>query len=1243
MSKTKVSLGICAMEKKVKSKQMQSILNEISKFEEFKIIIFDKQVIFDYPIEEWPIVDSLIIFFSNGFPFSKGLEYVRLRKPFLINDFENQKIFWDRRNIFKTLSQNGIPTCNYVIFDRGDIIDNDPISGEKVKFKDDEKEIEKLIEKYHNKEQNRKSIVNVKSYEEKLGNFVPNSIYTNVFDLMNFDNINNLSKSDVKLDSNNIKHESDFEYFKNKKDGIDNLSYKIEEKEINDNNLNNNDENENSSLNTKNSINEIVHKDIHGNVLIEYDDHIEFITKDGKSKKLNKPFVEKPCNGDDHRIYIYYPPILGGGLKRLFRKTQDLSSLYIPDKNNIRTDKSYIYEEFLQTDGFDIKVYTIGPDYAHAEARKSPTLDGVVRRTEDGKEMRYPINLTPYEKEIARKIVVTFKQNVCGFDILRSNGNSYVCDVNGWSFVKSNKKYYVDCAILLRKKILTAVNPSLYKIIKVDKNEQIYDLVKSHRPTINKMVRINSEKDLLKVTIQSKDKNELNSENDNSSLRSREIFEELRSVVCVFRHADRSPKQKMKLVVTDVRILELFDIYSKENKIKENITFLKNEKVKLKEPKELKLKKPKQLDHVLKIATEIVKDKEYYTNNNNEIDDHFIDKMIQLKMILETNKNFMGMTRKIQIRPLKYHKEYDEIIKNEKYVVTEALFIFKWGGDLTHAGVRQAKLLGNTFRLQVYPPNSKDLNENGLIRLHSTYRHDLKVYSSDEGRCMKSGAAFLQGLLQLDGSLIPIIFSMIRKDDPVLDILDDSNEEVSNLKKEIKNDLSDLLHYDGNLVDKFKDYILTKNKKENTPTNKDSNIKDENEFSSKKNAINNDEIENYDEIGIKKYGSKNSNNEKKNNTLIDEMEKNFDKALEKLMEKIGNPLVQLKSIYSLIKDLLEIIKKNLTKEEMDETDSYFIKSKICLLSRKMSFELNNNKGGELLLTNNTQNGENKKMIEKLDSTEKKENTIENTESTECENEKIILIYKRWIKIFNDYYDEKKNKFDTSKIPDIYDNIKYDLIHNQFLRCKTTDELFEKSMYLADFISPQEYGITLNSKIFIGLKVIKPLLNKIFNDLLWWRNYKDLENKNVGFEKENETFSGLDRDKINDEINSVWRHIKTRFYFTSASHLYSLINVICYGIDSLLLEKNEKNFIDDLNKIRLELDYCSHLMFRLYENLDLKDDDVNRFRLEIILCPGANKPPYEADEFHTVGLNPWIILNKNLTLNEVTSFFESLKL
>lgn len=330
------------------------------------------------------------------------------------------------------------------------------------------------------------------------------------------------------------------------------------------------------------------------NEIVESEDFIEY-----KGQKIFKPFVEKPVNGDDHNIYIYYPPSLGGGQKRLFRKTKKLSSLFITHENNIRRDKSYIYEEFLQTDGFDIKVYTIGPEYAHAEARKAPSLDGVVKRSAEGKEVRYPVNLTPYEKEISRKIVNIFKQNICGFDILRSKGKSYVCDVNGWSFVKGNRKYYEDCVVLIRKMILMNLDPQKYE--KKPLSLQI------HVPTYEELILPHWPKP-----------------------QDQKFEEELRSVVSIFRHGDRSPKQKMKFVTNEKKILNLYEKYANKSL------------------KEIKLKKPKQLMEVLNLTQELLSDYNItYEDSFIGVNDTLVNKLFQLKMVMEKNINFEGMTRKV--------------------------------------------------------------------------------------------------------------------------------------------------------------------------------------------------------------------------------------------------------------------------------------------------------------------------------------------------------------------------------------------------------------------------------------------------------------------------------------------------------------------------------------------------------------------------------------------------------------------
>lgn len=183
--------------------------------------------------------------------------------------------------------------------------------------------------------------------------------------------------------------------------------------------------------------------------IIEYDDKIIV-----NGIEINKPFVEKPLNADDHNVYIYFK---NGGSRRLFRKIKNKSSKW-SNCSNIRKNGSFIYEEFIESI-MDIKVYTVGEKYVYAESRKAPVIDGIVERDVNGKEKRYLCELTNDEKQIAKKVVEIFKQKVCGFDIIRDRmtGKPYVIDVNGYSIVKGESTYHNTCGDIIRSMCLKYV------------------------------------------------------------------------------------------------------------------------------------------------------------------------------------------------------------------------------------------------------------------------------------------------------------------------------------------------------------------------------------------------------------------------------------------------------------------------------------------------------------------------------------------------------------------------------------------------------------------------------------------------------------------------------------------------------------------------------------------------------------------------------------------------------------------
>ena len=58
--------------------------------------MFSDDMILDQPVEEWPICECLIAFYSDGFPLDKAIAYVELRKPMVFNGLQEQYSLMDR-------------------------------------------------------------------------------------------------------------------------------------------------------------------------------------------------------------------------------------------------------------------------------------------------------------------------------------------------------------------------------------------------------------------------------------------------------------------------------------------------------------------------------------------------------------------------------------------------------------------------------------------------------------------------------------------------------------------------------------------------------------------------------------------------------------------------------------------------------------------------------------------------------------------------------------------------------------------------------------------------------------------------------------------------------------------------------------------------------------------------------------------------------------------------------------------
>ncbi|CAO2182712.1 unnamed protein product [Urochloa humidicola] len=821
---------------------------------------------------------------------------------------------------------------------------------------------------------------------------------------------------------------------------------------------------------------------------VEDDDFVEI-----HGKRFCKPFVEKPIDGDDHNIMIYYPSSAGGGMKELFRKVGNRSSEFYPDVRKVRRDGSYIYEEFMPTGGTDVKVYTVGPGYAHAEARKSPVVDGVVMRNSDGKEVRYPVLLTPSEKQIARSVCQAFRQAVCGFDLLRCDlgeARSYVCDVNGWSFVKSSYKYYDDAACILRKMFLDEKAPHISSTIpaslpwKISEPAQPSDSVRYH------------ERGPVGISRPS---------------------EELRCVIAVIRHGDRTPKQKVKLKVTEEKLLKLMLKYNGG-----------------KTHAEAKLKSALQLQDLLDATRILVPRARSGRESDSDVEVEHAEKLRQVRAVLEEGGHFSGIYRKVQLKPSNWVRIPKDNRDGEEHPV-EALMVLKYGGVLTHAGRKQAEELGRYFRNNMYPSEGP-----GLLRLHSTYRHDLKIYSSDEGRVQMSAAAFAKGLLDLEGELTPILVSLVSKDSSMLDGLQDGTIDINEAKVQLHD-------------------IITSSKVANC----------------------NEPVEfpwMVDGAGVPKNAA----------------------------QLLTNLAELTKQITAQVKKLSDDEDEKKAASDSDSPNYPYDQAKAL---GKAEIDMDRISAG-----------------------------------LPCGSESFLLMFARWKKLERDLYNERKKRFDTTQIPDIYDSCKYDLLHNSHLNLTGLSDLFKVSQLLADGVIPNEYGINPKQKLKIGSKIARRLLGKILIDLHNTRREVTAaaaesnthDNKTVSsakrkercyyeevrnecFERSGSNHKSIDPDESHKEtkycldpkyanVVEPERRVRTRLYFTSESHIHSLMNVLRYcNLDESLNGEESlvcRSSLDRLLKTR-ELDYMSYIVLRMFENTEVPLEHPKRFRVEMTFSRGAD--------------------------------------
>lgn len=1144
-------VGVCALDVKARSKPSRNILNLLQDKGEFEVIVFGDKAILDEGVENWPVCDFLIAFYSEGFPLDKAIGYVHLRKPFVVNDLAMQKVLWDRRLCLRILDQMGVPTPYRVEVNR----DGGP--------RLESRELAEHVRKING--------LRLEGPEDGTG-------------------------------------------------GGARLTQQV-----------------------------------------AMTDDGDTLVVDGKS--IKKPFVEKPVDGDDHNVIIYFPRgVEGGGGRRLFRKVGNKSSEYDPSLTTPRCiteeNSSYIYEQFLKVQNSeDVKAYTVGPNYCHAETRKSPVVDGIVRRNTHGKELRYATSLTKEEQLMASKVTIGFGQRVCGFDLLRTNTASYVIDVNGWSFVKDNSAYYEKCAEILKELFITeklkregttddgladgpvevavrrqnTAHPhrsALKTVLKSPSMKSLSSLahphphspLHSHHASTGKQspsgppgLPISSPPSMERHAVSQSSTSTTPAEpaSSHSAAASQNRLAppatvpettpdapppsakhswKLKGVVSVIRHADRTPKQKIKFTAHSQIFADLLKGHREEVLLKGETALAKVEQavslalqLKLEDPEKLR---PLQMALRKKISQPATKVqiKPMFRKRKPEEMQEYLSSMVNAEDSVVPEYQELRVTESPALektptlgdkRPPNRSDSISDLTfsrfaaAEDDLVLDKLQLVMKWGGEPTHSVRYQSQDLGANMR-------------DDLKLLNRAVLDDVRIFTSSEKRVVTTAqiwaAAFL-GRDQIDEDEIEV-----RKD-----LLDDSNaakDVMDKVKKKLKHMLRE-----GNAAPE--------------------------QFAWPKD--------------------------------------------------IPEPSIVLSTVVNLLRFHRRVMRYNFKR----------------LRAGAATAALNAIQG----------NGDVK------DGTVTKDDKfvrVESIQSRWCTGEDPELFKERWEKLFTEFCDSEKA--DPSKISELYDTMKYDALHNKpFLewiftppqplldeiakedadvigeddkaeiepnpnpsrhssmnslnptgekhsfahkiglrrrsvlaqppttppllsyedgsyfklfsgsgdsrsrvdkRLTRLRELYRYAKILFDFVGPQEYGISDHEKLEIGLLTSLPLLREIVQDL--------------------------------EELQAG--DAKSFFYFTKESHIYTLLNCIMEGG---IHTKIKRSAIP-------ELDYLSQISFELYEAKD-EETGWKTYSIRISISPGCHTiDPLDVslDSKHAIGSAPKRSLTNHQDWKEVIETFKA---